>query len=323
MKRLTAIAVVVGLASALTLTGCSTAEVGSSTEQAPPAAKSGPEVRVGSLLDSEGAILGSMIVQMLEANGIKTVDKTKLGTPDVVRQALLEGDIDITVDYTGSGQYYHEGEEGAKVWSDAQAGYARIAELDRSVNDIWWLAPAPANNTELICTTKTLARRENLKTMEDFAAYVNAGKPVKLIGAQSWRDNPQGLAGFEKAYGFTIADDQMIALSHGNTAEMLKALANGTDGVNFSLCYGTDGQLDDLGLVVLEDTKGVPPVYEPAPVVRGEIMDAYPQIADILAPVFASLDLTTLQTLNSRVALGGEDAKAVAKDYLATNGFLK
>jgi len=104
---------------------------------------------------------------------------------------------------------------------------------------------------------------------------------------------------------------------------MLKALANGTDGVNFSLCYGTDGQLDDLGLVVLEDTKGVPPVYEPAPVVRGEIMDAYPQIADILAPVFASLDLTTLQTLNSRVALGGEDAKAVAKDYLTTNGFLK
>lgn len=284
--------------------------------------KEGPPVRVGSLLDSEGAILGGMIVHMLRANGIETIDKTRLGTPDVVRKALLEGEIDITVSYTGSGQYYHDGEEGSEVWSDAAAGYARIKELDKKVNNLWWLAPANANNTELIATTRAFAEANNLKTMEDFAAYVNGGGRVKLIGAQAWMDSPIGLKGFEREYGFEMDPKQLLGLSHGNTSEMLKALAEGTDGVNFSLTYGTDGQLEDLDLVVLEDTKGVPPVYLPTPVVRNEIIEAYPEIDDILDPVFESLDLVKLQQLNRRVALGGEDASTVAKEYLTSNGFL-
>lgn len=323
MRKYAVLALALLLALTLSLTGCGAEETSPDTSAEEPVVKEGPEVRVASLLDSEGAVLGSMIIQMLDANGIDTVDKTKLGTPDVVRAALLENEIDITVDYTGSGQYYHEGEEGEDTWSDADAGYARIKELDESANGLWWLSPADANNTELIATTRALADAEGLKTMEDFADYVNAGKPTKVIGAQAWMDNPLGLKGFEEAYGFTLGADQLVGLSHGNTAEMLKALAEGTDGVNFSLTYGTDGQLADLGLVVLEDTEGVPPVYEPAPVVRGEIMEAYPEIESILNPVFESLDLVDLQTLNRRVALGGEDAAAVAEEYLTENGFLK
>jgi len=285
--------------------------------------REGPVVRVGSLLDSEGTVLGSMVIQMLEANGIKTEDKTKLGTPEVVRSALLAGEIDATIDYTGSGQYYHEGEEGDAKWKNAETAYAAIKQLDMDVNKLVWLMPAPANNTELIATTRAFAEKNNLATMEDFAKYVSGGGEVKLIGSQTWVDNPLGLVGFEKAYGFTLADKQLVALSTGNTAEMLTALAKGTDGVNFSLAYGTDGQLADLDLVILEDTKDVPPVYEPTPIFRDEIMTAYPEIADILEPVFAGLDQKKLQTLNSQVAFGGEDPKAVAKTYLEENGFLK
>lgn len=285
--------------------------------------KEGPTVRVGSLLDSEGTILGSMVIQMLDANGISTEDKTKLGTPDVVRQALVEGEIDATIDYTGSGQYYHEGEEGDAKWKNADEAFAAISELDADVYDLIWLTPAPANNSEFIATSVALADAEGIETMEDFADYVNGGGEVKLIGSQSWFDNPLGLTGFEEAYGFTLTDDQLIGLSTGNTAEMLTALARGTDGVNFSLAYGTDGQLNELDLVITTDTKDVPPVYEPAPVFRGEIIEAYPEIPEILEPVFISLDQQTLQELNARVAFGGEDAAAVATDYLTTNGFLQ
>ncbi|MGB4593860.1 MAG: glycine betaine ABC transporter substrate-binding protein [Coriobacteriia bacterium] len=321
MKRTIALALTLVVALTFGLAGCSA--TGSKTPSAgEPTVKEGPVVRVGSFLDSEGAVLGAMMIQLLDANGIQTEDKTKLGTPDVLRKALLEGQIDLSIDYTGSGQYYHEGQEGDPVWSSAADGYARIAELDKAVG-LTWLTPANANNTELLATTKKLAEAEGLKTMDDFAAYVNAGKTVKIIGAQEWIDSELGLAGFEKAYGFKLTEDQLIGLSHGVTAEMLSALANGTDGVNFSLAYGTDGQLDDLGLVILEDTKGVPPVYEPAPVIRTETLDAYPEIADILKPLFESFDLATLQDLNRRVALGGEDAKAVAEEYLTQNGFLK
>ncbi len=317
MKRTLAFTLLLTLTVALSACGSGEGPTGSAGEE------TGPVVRVASMLDSEGTVLGSMVIQMLEAEGIPTEDKTKLGTPDVQRAALLEGEIDIAIDYTGSGQYYHDGEEGLPTWKNADDAYARIAELDRAANDIEWLTPAPANNSEFIATTAALADSESLTTMEAFAAYVNAGRPVKLIASQSWIDNDLGLKGFEAAYGFTLRDDQLVALATGNTAEMLSALARGTDGVNFSLTYGTDGQLADLDLIVLEDTKDVPPVYEPTPVVRGEILRAYPRIAEILKPLFLSLDQTKLQQLNRTVALGEEEPSAVATAYLKDNGFLK
>jgi osmoprotectant transport system substrate-binding protein len=280
-------------------------------------------VRVGSLLDAEGTLLGSMVIQMLEANGIKTEDKTKLGTPEVVRAALVAGEIDATIDYTGSGQYYHEGEEGDPKWKNAEEAYAAIKQLDKDVNNIDWLTAAPANNSEFIATTKALAEAESIEDMADFAAYVNGGGEVKLIAAQTFIDNPLGLKGYEEAYEFTLTDDQLVALATGNTAEMLSSLARGTDGINFSLAYGTDGQLNELELVIITDTKDVPPVYEPAPVFRGEIITAYPQIPEILEPVFLSLDQAKLQELNARIAFGGEDPRVVATSYLEANGFLE
>ena len=62
--------------------------------------------------------------------------------------------------------------------------------------------------------------------------------------------------------------------------------------------------------------------YEPAPIVRGEIHESYPEIEGILAPAFASFSLETLQALNARIAFEGEGAADVARDYLTTEGFL-
>ena len=73
----------------------------------------------------------------------------------------------------------------------------------------------------------------------------------------------------------------------------------------------------------MTDTKGVQAVYEPAPTVRQATLDKYPQIPDLLDPVFKSLTLETLQTLNAKIAVDGEDAKKVATDYLTEKGFLK
>jgi osmoprotectant transport system substrate-binding protein len=74
---------------------------------------------------------------------------------------------------------------------------------------------------------------------------------------------------------------------------------------------------------VLEDDKHVQPVYQPAPIVREAVLKAHPEIETLLKPVFAKLDLVTLQQLNGRVQVGGEPAKAVAQDFLKKNGFLK
>lgn len=319
MARRTILAVTAGvLAAMLAAAGCSSGG-GRATEGGQ--AKHGPTVRVASLLDSEGVVLGSMVIQMLEANGIPVEDKTKFGTPDVVRKALLAGDIDATVDYTGSGQYY-VGPEGDPLWNDPQKGYETIKEKDLA-NGIVWLTPAPANNSEYLGVKKDFAEANGLKSMEDFARYVNGGGAVKLIGDQSWMDNPAGLKAYEKAYGFALRDDQKIGLANGVTAQFIQALVNGTDGVNVAEVYATDGGLAEQGILVLADPKNVPPVYRPAPVFRKEIVEAYPEIEAILKPVFESLTTETLQELNRQVAFAGRNGKDVAREYLVSKGFLE
>jgi osmoprotectant transport system substrate-binding protein len=89
------------------------------------------------------------------------------------------------------------------------------------------------------------------------------------------------------------------------------------------MVYGTDGGIAPSGLKVLEDDQGVQPVYQPAPIIREEVLTQYPQIEELLKPVFEGLTLEVLQDLNGRVQVGGEASDAVATDYLTQNGFLE
>ena len=74
--------------------------------------------------------------------------------------------------------------------------------------------------------------------------------------------------------------------------------------------------------VALEDTKHAQAVYEPAPTVRQSVLEAYPQIKDILAPAFAALNGPTLRALNSKIAVDGGDPKTVATDWLQSKKLL-
>lgn len=297
-------------------------------QPADTAAKTGDEdkkpVVIATMLDSEGGILGNMMMQLLEANNIKTVNKINFGTPDVLRKALENSEVDLVLDYTGSGQYYHpEDATDITIWNDPQKGYDFTAKLDKEKKNIIWLTPGSANNTEMIALKREFATANSIEDMSQLADYINSGKPFKLICSASFAEKYNGLLGYEEAYGFKLKEEQLIVLASGNTAEMLKALSEGTNDVNASLVYGTDGALDKMNLVVVADPKMVPPVYLPAPVIRGDVLAQYPEIEGIFKPVFESLTLETLQTLNAQVAYDGLDAAEVAKTYLTEKGFLK
>ncbi len=279
-------------------------------------------ITVASLIDSEGSVLGNMILIILNENGFETVDKLKIGTPDIQRKAIIADEVDIIIDYTGSGQYYGAVAD-IGIWSDAQKGYEATRDFDLEENNLYWLSPAPANNTEMFALNKAFALSLDIMDMYDFADYVNGGGEVKLICSASFAENELGLLGYEKAYGFTLEKNQLIILNHGNTSEMLKALYAGTDGVNVSLVYGTDGSLDNMNMIAIDDPIGVPPVYLPAPVVRGEIIETYPEIEEMFTAVFDTLTKENLQILNAKVAFGGEDPKTVAENYLRDNGFIE
>lgn len=289
---------------------------------AAPFAATAQPVRVASKIDTEGALLGNMILQLLGAAGIPTENRLSLGATKIVRGALMTGEIDLYPEYTGNGAFFF-GIDSEPVWRDAAAGYARIRELDREKNKLVWLKPAPANNTWAIAIRKDVAADGKLKTMEHLAAYLARGGTFKIAASAEFVESPAALPAFQKTYGFKLAPGQILTLAGGDTTVTIRAAAEETSGVNAAMAYGTDGALAALGLVVLDDTKGAQAVYEPAPVIRAEVLDRHPKIREILEPAFASLDGPTLQSLNARIAVEGIDARTVAADHLKAKGFLK
>jgi osmoprotectant transport system substrate-binding protein len=271
-------------------------------------------ITIGSKIDTEGSLLCQMTKQALESKGYKVNDKCSTGTTQVVRKALLEGEIDLYPEYTGTGAYLFEKEK--LETNNAKKLYQAVKALDLKVNKIVWLQPAPANNTWAIAIPKKLAQADQLKTMTDLAKYIKAGKSFKLAASQEFVDRADALKAFEKVYGFKVKPEQLVIVAGGNTTQTETAAAQGTSGVNAAMAYGTDGAISALGLVALTDTKGAVAVYQPVITVRKAVLDQNPNLAEIINPLFAKLDEKVLSGLNAKVAVGGISAAKVAANYL-------
>lgn len=280
------------------------------------------DVVVGSKIDTEGGVLGNIISQVLKANDIAVIDKIQLGATPIVREAITQRQIDIYPEYTGNAAFFFNKGD-LDVWNKPQAGYEEAKKLDYDANKIVWLTPANANNTWAIALRRDVAEPNKLKTLSDFGKYVSDGGSVKLAASSEFVSSATALPAFQTAYQFTLKPDQLITLSGGDTAATIAAAAQQTSGANAAMVYGTDGGIAPADLIVLEDDKGVQPVYLPTPIIREAVLKEHPQIADILKPVFESFTLESLQELNGRVQVGGEPASDVARDYLTKNGFIK
>lgn len=279
------------------------------------------EVVVGSKIDTEGNLLGNMIKLVLQDAGIEVSDRISLGSTPIVRQAITSGEIDIYPEYTGNAAFFFDKAD-SDVWRDAGKAYEEAAKLDAEENDIVWLTPAPANNTWAIALRQDLAQENSLVTMSDLGAYISEGGDITLAASSEFVNSEAALPAFQEAYGFEMSNDQLVILSGGDTAATIRAAAEGIDGSNAAMVYGTDGAIAEVGLKVMEDDKSVQPVYQPTPIIRREALEETPEVEALLKPVFEGLDLETLQELNARIQLGGESAQSVAEDYLTQAGLL-
>jgi len=278
-------------------------------------------VVVSSKLSSESAMLGEMIRLMLNAAGIATIDRSRIGATSVVRKALLSGEVDLYVEYTGNaGLFFNDAADPA--WKDLQRGYQLGARLDYAAHRIVWLTPAPASNAWALAVRRDVATANHVSSMSDFGRWVAGGGRVVLACSAEFA-NAGTLRSLEKTYGFNLRSDQLIVLAGGETAATIGAAAAATNGVNTAMVYGTDGGIAAAKLVVLSDDRHDQPVYAPVPLIREAVLKANPQIAAIVRPLMQSFDGATLQQLNARVQINGESDEAVAADYLRAKGFLK
>ncbi|AYD04121.1 ABC transporter substrate-binding protein [Neorhizobium sp. NCHU2750] len=280
------------------------------------------QIVVSSKIDTEGSVLGNIILSVLKANNIDATDRIQLGATPVLRKAITAGEIDIYPEYTGNGAFFFQKADDP-AWKDPKQAYETVKKLDFDANKIVWLTPSPANNTWGIAVRQNVAEKDKLKTLTDFGKFIAGGGKIVLAASAEFVNSAAALPAFQTTYGFKLKPDQLITLSGGDTAATIAAAANQTNGANAAMVYGTDGGIAPSGLVVLDDDKKVQPVYQPAPIIRQATLEKNPQIAELLKPVFEKLDLVTLQDLNGRVQVGGEPAKTVAEDFLKKNGFLK
>ena len=250
-------------------------------------AQAAPPVRaavvVSSKLSSESAMIGQMIRLLLNAHGIPATDRTALGATPVVRKALIAGEIDLYVEYTGNAGFFFN-VSADPAWKDLQQGYALGSRLDYTANRIVWLTPANASNAGHWPCAATSPTANHLETMSDFARWVGAGGKVVLACSAEFA-NAGTLRSLEKTYGFAMRPDQLIVLAGGETSATIAAAAAGTNGTNTAMVYGTDGGIVAAGLRVLEDDRHDQPVYAPVPTIREAVLKANPQIADLVLPL--------------------------------------
>lgn len=269
-----------------------------------------PTITVASKDFTEQFILGEMYALLLEDAGFTVNRKMNLGGTPVAQQALLDGEIDLYPEYTGTGllTVLKLG-----VMSNPQAVYDTVKSAYGSQFSLVWLDPAPMNNTQALAMTKARAAELGITTFSDMAA--NAEQLV-LIGPPEFAEREDGIPGLKRVYGdFAFANFLTV-----DPGLRYQALLNGEADV--VVAFGTDGELAAYDLLSLVDDKGLYPPYQVAPVVRQAVLDANPEIAEALNQVAPLLTDATMQRLNNEVSGNGREPDEVAREFLVQQGLI-
>lgn len=276
---------------------------------------SGASISVGGKDFTEQLVLCEMSVIALEDAGADVDNNCNLQGTVAAREALLAGEIDTYWEYTGTGWITHLGN--ADPIQDSDEQYQAVAEADLEQNEIEWLPYAPFNNTYAIAANQATIDETGYETLTDLAEGNEAGEVENICVESEFAVRNDGLPGLEETYGTTFSPDQVSELATGAIYS-----ATGGDECQFGEVFITDGRIVEQELTVLEDDQAFFPIYNPSPNVRAELLEEYPAIADVFAPIAEALDNETMTALNAQVDVDGETADAVAQEWLESEGLI-
>lgn len=272
-----------------------------------------PTIIVGSKTFTEALLLGDMTYQYLDYLGYPVENMTGLGELAVVRPALESGEINCYWEYTGTVLINIMEEESS---FDEEQCFNDVKEWDEK-NGIVWLDYAPLNNTYAIMATKKAADQYNLKTTSDAVEAIKDGTQLRFITSQEWVERPDGLQHFESVYGFTYPKEL-----HSKAALNMGYEALNVDEADLGLAFTTDSRVKTYGLVILEDDKSAFPVYNPAPLFKEDIINAYPELPEQMKKLSSLMDNATIMDLNEQVDSGSKSVEEVASNFLKEKGLI-
>ncbi|CAG7581031.1 glycine betaine ABC transporter substrate-binding protein [Rhodococcus opacus] len=275
------------------------------------------KITVGSKDFTEQVTLGYIIEFALSAAGAEVRDLTNIQGSNSTRDAQLDGQIDVTYEYTGTGWINYLGNE--IPIPDPTAQFEAVRDEDLESNGMVWVDPAPMNNTYALAMSRQTAEETGITTLSEYADLVNRDPAAATTCVETeFNVRQDGFPGMAAKYGFDPARANRQILQ---TGIIYQATADGTQ-CKFGEVFTTDGRIIALDLVLLEDDRQFFPKYNPAITMRKDFAEAHPQVAEVMAPISAALTNEEITELNRRVDVEGEEPADVARDWLVEKGFV-
>lgn len=276
-------------------------------------AADGATLVVGGKNFTEQHIMAHMVAELLRANGFNVDVKAGLGSGDVIFNALLRGDIDMYVEYSGTawtGFLKEELEEGV----DPDLLYEQTAAGLEEQFGLVFLPTLGFSNTYVFVAKQDLVNQYGLEKVSDLipiADRLTLGGTLAFMG-----DRPDGIRGAERVYGFKFRRNR--GMDH---ALLFQALQLGQ--VDAIVAFSTDGQIAAMDLVMLEDDRGVFPPYHAGILIRKEVLERHPEVRSILSPLEGLIDEHTMARLNYEVDGSRRDDRDVAIAFLKEQGLIE
>lgn len=292
----------IGLALTLVATllaGCSSSDSG--------------KVTIGSKDFTENILLGEMVAQLIEGNTeIKVERKLNLGGTKVNFDGLKNGDLDMYVDYDGTGYGVHLGHEEAITNPDSI--YDLVKKEFEEKFKLTWSKPFGFNNTYALAMPRKLAEQYSIKTYTDLAKHSDKfvfGTTNEFMGRKA-----DGYDPLVKTYGYKFKDVKKMTAG-------LRYKAIEQNEIQVMDAYATDGKLKEFDMVILQDDKKFFPPYNGAVVIRMETLEKNKGLLDVINKLAGTMTDEIMQELNYRVEVKGESVEAVAKSFLTSKGLVK
>lgn len=257
---------------------------------------------------TEQFIMSEMLgILIEEKTDLKPELKTNLAA-SVLYEAIKSDEVDLYLEYTGTALTYL----GFEPLTDSKEVLDIVVkEFDEQFN-IKWMKPYGFNNTYAMVVTQETAEKYNLKTITDLA---DVADQMVMAGSYVFTERADGYPGLSKHYGFTFKDIRGVepALLHAVLAQGDVQVISG---------FATDGQIATFQRVVLEDDQSFFPPYDASVVIRGEVLEQYPELEEVLNSLAGRIDDLTMSELNARVDLEQMEPKAVARQFLIEEGLI-
>lgn len=254
---------------------------------------------------TESFILAEMMAQLIEAKtSLKVTRKFNLGTSNIIHQAMLQNEIDLYPEYTGTAYLtilkkpliLNKG----SLFSDVQEAYKKKF-------DFVWLDPFGFSNSQTMAIHVDYAEQNQIKTLSELA---RTSHELNIAAPPEFLKRPDALPGLIKWYGLKF---KKILQMEPNL--MYAAIKNKK--VDVIVAFSTDGKIQQSNLVSLVDDKNFYPSYEAAAVARQSLLDVHPEIYQALSPLFGGITHEKMMRLNYQVDVEGKSPSEVVQRFLA------